>query len=52
MNWGDFKKQVEEQGVKDKDEIFVIDTSGNFTDNLEVKVSKEEDRIRIYAYDR
>lgn len=51
MNWGDFKKQVEEQDVVDETEIYIIDTSGNWTTNLKVQVHFEDNTATIYAYD-
>ena len=53
MNWGDFKKMAESQGMVDETEIDVISTSGNFTDNWQLMVGIGKDgKGSIYAYDQ
>ena len=51
MNWKELKDAVEKQGVKDGDEIYMIDLSGSFTDNRYVKADFDEDinEWSIYA---
>lgn len=41
MNWGDFKKAVEEMGMKDEDEIWYIDCDGAPNEVREYPVSGE-----------
>lgn len=37
MTWGEFKKQVEDSGVRDDTEIEFIDTSGSYSGKIWVR---------------
>jgi hypothetical protein len=53
MNWREFKEEVEDNGVRDDTEINLISTSGNFTNNWELRIYFEKDgTISIFAYDK
>lgn len=53
MNWGDFKQEVEENGVFDETEIDLISTSGNFTNDWELQIRFANDgSCIIYAVDK